>query len=129
MTHPDSDRLVGGDWITRDGDDVRLTLTACRACGAQWFPPRDTCSACASDDVATVSSPHEGTVYASTMVRIGPAAFDPPYPLAYVDIGPVRVLTHLRTKDAVPPGTPVRLAVDRIGDGIRSYVATPEVTR
>lgn len=121
--------LIGDDWLNQDDGEVTLTLTACRACGSHWFPPRDVCSACASSDVVRATSPSHGTVYASTLVRIGPAAFDPPYALSYVDIGPVRVLAHLQSELAVAPGTRVRLSVARIGadesGSLSSYVATP----
>lgn len=56
-----------------------------------------------------------GTTYASTVVQVGPAQFQPPYVLAYVDVDDVRVLAHVPGGTALPQGTPVELKVGRIG--------------
>ncbi|MDQ0381494.1 Zn-ribbon domain-containing OB-fold protein [Amycolatopsis thermophila] len=121
---------VGGEWIRRDGDNVTLTITRCHACDARWFPPRDVCSHCASTDVHDEPTGDRGVVYASTVVRAGPAAYRPPYVLSYVDIDGVRVLAHGGTGEAFAPGTPVRLGIGEIGrtdaGPLMSYVITAE---
>jgi uncharacterized OB-fold protein len=111
---PDA-RVIGGEWINSDGDHATLTITKCHNCGSTWFPPRDVCSSCASPDTETTTTADHGIAYASTVVRIGPAAFRPPYVLAYVDISDVRVLAHVDALEALPPGTPVTLRVGPIG--------------
>jgi hypothetical protein len=131
MTTSDTGHLVGAAWIRRERGRVELTITRCSACDARWFPPRDVCSQCASTDVHVETSLDHGVVYASTVVRAGPAAFRPPYVLSYVDVNGVRVLAHVTTQDLLPPGTPVRLAVGEIGQTgagpLMSYVVTPVV--
>ncbi|MEV6227432.1 OB-fold domain-containing protein [Saccharopolyspora shandongensis] len=107
--------MVGGEWIRRDGDLVALTISRCRSCNSSWFPPREICSTCASDNVEQTVSANHGTAYASTVVRIGPTAFEPPYVLAYVDISGVRVLAHVDADEALVPGARVELRVGKIG--------------
>lgn len=125
-------RLIGAEWIGGQGDEVTLSITQCHSCAGRWFPPRAQCSRCASTDVATTASASTGEVYASTLVRIGPARFRPPYVLSYVDMSGVRVLAHTRSGHPLAPGTPVRLAVDEIGadddSALSSYVVTPIYT-
>ncbi|MEU4173009.1 OB-fold domain-containing protein [Streptomyces sp. NPDC026665] len=72
----------------------------------------------------------EGRVYASSVVRIGPRGFQAPYVLTYVDISGVRLLAHSpATRQALSPGTPVRLTVAPIAQSsneIRtSYAVVP----
>ena len=120
-------RVVGGEWIRREGDRVALAISRCRQCNATWFPPRDMCSTCASLDVEQTVSGHRGVTYASTVVRIGPPGFQAPYVLAYVDIDGARVLAHVDADEALMPGTPVELGIGPIGgdsDGeLTSYLA------
>ncbi|MEV5384495.1 OB-fold domain-containing protein [Streptomyces sp. NPDC052721] len=123
-------RRVGADWTHQDGERTTLTITVCRTCSARWFPPRDTCSTCASTDVGDVTSDTRGTVYASSVVRIAPRGFQAPYVLTYVDISGVRLLAHSPGRDqALAPGTAVRLTVAPIADSVEgavmSYAVTP----
>ncbi|MFJ4465944.1 Zn-ribbon domain-containing OB-fold protein [Streptomyces sp. NPDC089424] len=127
---PPADRRVGAEWTHQDGDRTTLTLTVCDNCAARWFPPRRTCSTCASDDVRDIRSDPEGRVYASSVVRIAPRGFQAPYVLTYVDISGVRLLAHVPGAEEAPaPGTPVRLTVAPIaGTGesvLTSYAVTP----
>ncbi|WP_327686328.1 Zn-ribbon domain-containing OB-fold protein [Streptomyces sp. NBC_00467] len=127
---PPPARHIGADWTHQDGKRTTLTITVCRACSGRWFPPRDSCSACASGDVEDIASDTRGIVYASSVVRIAPRGFQAPYVLAYVDISGVRILVHSPSSDrALAPGTPVELTVTPIadtGDGtVTSYAIIP----
>ncbi|AIJ24724.1 Zn-ribbon domain-containing OB-fold protein [Amycolatopsis methanolica] len=108
-------RMVGGQWIRDNDDRTALKITRCARCDSTWFPPRDVCSSCASTEVEDTLSATQGVAYASTVVRIGPPAFQPPYVLAYVDVSGVRVLAHVDADEALAPGTPVALRVGPIG--------------
>ena len=108
--------LVGGEWIHQDGDHTALMITKCHNCGSTWFPPREICSKCASANVEQTRTGNRGIAYASTVVRIGPAAFQPPYVLAYVDLDGARFLAHVDTDEALAPNTPVELRVGAIGE-------------
>jgi uncharacterized OB-fold protein len=112
---PPTGHVVGAEHYLTDGHRVVLRVTRCRDCDWRWFPARAQCSHCASwavDDEVTSS---RGAVYASTVVRIGPARFGPPYPLAYIDVDGVRLLAHLAAPEAPVPGTPVELRQTTIG--------------
>ncbi|MFG2925662.1 Zn-ribbon domain-containing OB-fold protein [Streptomyces sp. NPDC048305] len=123
-------RQVGAEWTHQDGQRTTLTITTCKSCASRWFPPRDTCSTCASAAVENISSETQGTVYASSVVQIAPRGFQAPYVLAYIDISGVRLLAHCPTADhALAPGTPVELTVGPIAHtsegAVTSYVVTP----
>ncbi|WP_311380819.1 zinc ribbon domain-containing protein [Arthrobacter sp. ISL-28] len=123
--------LVGGEWIHQDGDHTALMITKCHNCGSTWFPPREICSKCASGNVEQTRTGNYGIAYASTVVRIGPAAFQPPYVLAYVDLDGARFLAHVDADEALAPNTPVELRVGAIGEddtgALSSYIVA-EVT-
>jgi len=124
---PATGRMVGGEWLADNGSSVSITTSKCRNCARVWFPPRAVCAGCASADLDAVPAGPDGVVYASTVVRIGPGQFAPPYVLAYLDIAGVRVLAHVPGQQAPQPGTPIRLGIGQIGADnngpIRSYVA------
>ncbi len=126
---PDGARIVGEEQFRTDGTAVALRATRCRGCASVWFPHRAQCSDCASGDVDQFLTSAIGVSYASTIVRVGPKDFPAPYTLAYVDIDGARVLAHVASADAVPPGTRVRLVLARIGadkDGpLLSYAVVP----
>jgi len=125
LTEP-SGHVVGAGTFVTDGVRAALRLTHCRHCGSTWFPARTQCSTCASTDLTDAMSSSTGTAYASTLVHVGPAEFEPPYVLAYVDVDGARVLAHAQTDCALDPGTPVELRPGHIGAGedgpLTSYV-------
>ena len=113
---PPTERAIGAEHYLTDGRRAVLRVTCCRRCDRRWFPARAQCSHCASFDVDDDVTSSRGTAYASTVVRIGPAKFRPPYTLAYVDIDGVRVLAHVAAvPEALTPGTPVELQQAIIG--------------
>lgn len=112
---PPTGRVVGADHYLTDGHRAVLRVTRCRKCGSRWFPARGQCSHCASWDVEDEVTSSKGTAYASTVVRIGPAQFTPPYTLAYIDVDGVRMLAHVAGVEALTPGTPVELQQAAIG--------------
>lgn len=107
--HTSPRRTIGGDLFEVDGERVNLKLSRCNSCSSVWFPARQQCATCASTDLVLVLSGTSGTVYASSVVRIGPAQFGPPYGVAYVDVDGARVLAHTGSAEPLPPGAPVRL--------------------
>jgi uncharacterized OB-fold protein len=121
--------VVGAANFVTDGERAALRLSRCRDCGATWFPARSQCSRCASTEVVDDLSATTGEVYASTVVRIGLAQFEPPYVLAYVDVDGARVLAHVEGEEALAPGTPVELKLGRIGadaeGSLHSYIVVP----
>jgi uncharacterized OB-fold protein len=112
---PPTGRVIGADHYLTDGRRVVLRVSRCRECDRRWFPARAQCSHCASRDVDDEVTSSRGTAYASTVVRIGPARFRPPYTLAYIDVDGVRVLAHADGIAALTPGTPVELQQATIG--------------
>ena len=126
---PPTGGAVGAENFLTDGIRAVLRVTRCHNCAGMWFPPRDQCSTCASRDVTGELTSSSGIAYASSVVRIGPPRFQAPYVLAYVDIDGVRVLAHVDSSEALPPGTPVELRPATIGadeDGpVLSYAVAP----
>jgi uncharacterized OB-fold protein len=99
----------------RDGS---LSTTECRDCGDLQFPPRVVCPACKSDDLAYVSLPHDGTLFAFSAVRgSGPLGMtdDTPFVTSVVDLDGVDVKLSARIDgadyDDLSIGDPVTLEV------------------
>lgn len=79
----------------RDGE---LTTTSCEDCDAVHFPPRIVCPECLSDDLAYVSLPERGELFAFSEVRAGaPLGMeeDIPFTIAIVDLGEVRLSARI----------------------------------
>ncbi|MBB6627563.1 OB-fold domain-containing protein [Nocardioides sp. KIGAM211] len=127
MTSEEGRQLIAADTYTVTNDLVAFHTSRCLACDESWFPSRERCAACGSRDVEAQELPGEGVVYACTFVRAGQPRFLPPYALAYVDVGPIRLLTHCRSEAALAPGTRVHFVQDQVGatdsDVLVSYVA------
>jgi uncharacterized OB-fold protein len=75
--------------------------------------------------------PNRGTLYSFTVLHVGPAHWDKPITLGYVDLANgVRVFSHLKGKLAM--GQEVALSIGVVGhlpDGqeISNFVFSPEV--
>jgi uncharacterized OB-fold protein len=74
----------------------QLMGTTCVQCAAVAFPPAGVCPVCRSREFADTALPTAGTLYAFSIVRIGPKGRPTPYGVGYVDIpGAVRLFVHL----------------------------------
>ncbi|CAN5420915.1 hypothetical protein BH10ACT9_BH10ACT9_45630 [soil metagenome] len=128
FTAPDHN-AIGADLFVTDGTEARLRISRCTACAESWFPALSQCASCASHEVTHTVSSTTGTVYASSVVRIGPTGFSAPYGLAYVDIDGIRLLAHTQSRQALAPGTAVQLRYAPIthhnDDPVMSYAAVP----
>jgi uncharacterized OB-fold protein len=97
----------------------RLSTTRCAVCGREAWPPRGFCPDCASDRLAWIDLPAEGTVHAFTVQDTGlPAGFEGPRVFAVVKLGGHRIFTVLTGADpsSVRVGQRVRLAPIRVAD-------------
>jgi len=120
-TLPDPRPAVAPD----DTGVTRLHGARCTSCGHPLLvhPPR--CARCLGPLAPARFGP-AGTVWSSTVVRIGVPGRTPPYTLAYVDLvdGP-RILAHVAGHtERVAVGTAVRLVPSsREGDLVVEVVA------
>ncbi len=60
--------LVDGVFKIVDGRPV-LLISRCGACNERFFPPRERCAACSSDDLQTEEASQDGELYTWTVVR------------------------------------------------------------
>jgi len=130
--------VIGGQWLNADEHGhVKLRASEDARTRSRWFPPLESIGT--ETDLPKVEIGPRGVAYASTVVRVGAARFEPPYVLTYVDVDGVRVLAHSPGQVPLAPGTPVELVLARVGvnavtDGgktgeppaeLWSYTATP----
>ena len=108
-------------------EEFALTGSKCPVCGFTAFPRQEWCEQCSHGpgldayDVAAA-----GTIYAFTEVHVAPARFNPPYPLAFVDLDDgLRILAQgLTPAEELRTGQRVRLVPGQIGttpDGKAMY--------
>lgn len=71
--------LIGFD---ADGG-AYLIASRCKKCGHVYFPARDFCTECYSDDMERIAL-REGELHVYTVVYIGVKGFETPYILAWV---------------------------------------------
>ena len=77
--------------------EAQLVGGRCSACGQTWYPQGEICQGClARNAIVPLPLSRTGTLYSYSVLHYGPAAFDPPYAIAYVDLPEgVRVFGHL----------------------------------
>jgi len=93
----------------------RLEGAACRACGQLFFPPREVCSRCRSEDLAPRTFSGRGTVYSHTVLHRGPESFDGgvPYAVGLVDLEEGPRVTAMIT-DVDPDRIEIGMAVEMV---------------
>lgn len=100
------------------GGGGRLIGSRCPSCGAHFFPAREVCSGCLTEDLERVPLARQGTLYTYTVVRQSTPEFPVPYLLGYVDLPDgVRVLGRLSGlgEDEARIGMALRLVTHSVG--------------
>jgi uncharacterized OB-fold protein len=102
-----------------DGQSILLGAR-CRACDGCVFPFSHVCPVCMSEDMRTEQLPRTGTLYSFTALHVGPADWEKPFTVGYVDLSNgTRVFSHLKSERPFEIGDAVELAAD----DVRSAVA------
>ncbi len=129
--------LVDGMFKIVDGRPV-LLISRCGACNERFFPPRERCAACSTDDIQTEEASQDGELYTWTVVRElgGQREGFIPYVVGQIDLaGGPRVTGVVSCElDAPTIGMPVRLCLvpqghDDDGNELVGYGFEPADTR
>jgi len=106
--------------------------TACKDCGARFFPPRADCAKCFSKNMDWFEMPKKGRLESFTTAYYAPVGFegDPPYTMGVVDFGDGMKLFARMAKDIKPEEIKVGMEVSvralKYDDGQLSFeVAKP----
>lgn len=108
-----------GELDVRADGTGNLIGSRCRSCGAHFFPIREACAGCLSQDLEDVKFSTEGTLYTYTVVRQSTPAFEVPYALGYVDFPEgVRIMGQIAgiDFDEIAIGMPMTLALEPFGE-------------
>lgn len=108
-----------GELEVRPDGSGNLLGSRCRSCGAHFFPVREACSGCLSDDLETIGFSTEGTLYTYSVVRQSTPAFEVPYALGYVDFPEgVRIMGQISgcEFDEIRIGMPMVLSLEPFGE-------------
>ena len=71
--------------LTGDAEG-HLIGSRCGSCGAHYFPTREVCARCLSENMESVALSGRGVLYTFTVIRQSTPAFEVPYILGYVDL-------------------------------------------
>jgi len=107
-----------GELEVRPDGSGNLLGSRCRSCDAHFFPVREACAGCLSDDLETVRFSTEGTLYTYSVVRQSIPAFEVPYALGYVDFSEgVRIMGQISgcELDEIRIGMPMVLSLEPFG--------------
>ncbi len=107
-----------GELEVRPDGSGNLLGSRCRACGAHFFPVREACSGCLSQDLEGVKFSPEGTLYTYSVVRQSTPSFDVPYVLGYVDLPEgVRIMGQIGGCDIddITIGMPMVMVLEPFG--------------
>ena len=108
-------------------DEGRVCGTACRKCGAVFFPPRADCCHCVSSDMKWFEISGTGKLVGFSKLTFAPLGFeaDVPYCIALLDYGSYKIFG--RIADTVDPadlavGMPMKTVPNTLPNGQRNYV-------
>ena len=108
-----------GELEVRPDGSGNLVGSRCRGCGAHFFPVREACSGCLSEDLETIGFSTEGILYTYSVVRQSTPAFEVPYALGYVDFPEgVRIMGQISgcELDEIRIGMPMTLSLEPFGE-------------
>lgn len=118
--------VYGEEWMVHENDEVRLLISKCKGCGSQWFPMKDICPNCFSQELDVKQLEGEGEVYSFTTLTVTSKRFEAPLDIAYVDFpNDVRVCGQISGED-IQIGKKVKLVFGKIaqeknGTDVYSY--------
>jgi uncharacterized protein len=104
-----------------------LRGTACKSCGAKFFPPRSDCDKCLGNDMDWFPIIGEGTLITYTKAMYAPAGFenDVPYVLGVAEFSDgIKVFGRLDkslSDDAIKAGMKVKVRIISMDDDRLSY--------
>jgi benzoylsuccinyl-CoA thiolase BbsA subunit len=104
----------------------RATLIGgrCADCGTETFPRVPVCASCMSENIRPQPMPHEGTLYAFSVVHAAAKKWRKPMRIGYVDLkNGARVFTHLEGAD-LAIGDDVEVDVGTVGDDEEGPIAS-----
>lgn len=117
--------VYGEEWFVYDNEEVKLLVSDCRSCGSQWFPKKDICPKCFSQEFDVNELEGEGELYSFTTLTVTSKRFEAPLSIAYVDFpGDVRVCGQIEGDDEIQIGKKVKLIYGKIAqerDGTEVY--------
>ncbi len=114
-----SESFRPGELEVRPDGTGNLLGSRCRSCGAHFFPVREACAGCLSQDLKTVKFSTKGTLYTYSVVRQSTPAFEVPYALGYVDFPEgVRIMGQIAGVDfdEITIGMPMMLSLEPFGE-------------
>jgi len=117
---PQAAPLVEGIFRIEVGEQPVLLTSRCNACDARFFPPRERCNACSSEDLRVEDASQQGELYTWTTIRElgGYREGFTPYTVGQVDLSDGLRVTGIlkREPDALRIGMPMRLCLVSHGD-------------
>lgn len=90
-----------------------LRLQRCRPCDAHYFPPRQLCPRCLSDDVTWETVSGRGTLHTYVINHRAAPGFEAPYAIAVVQLeeGP-RMMSNIVGVDQTPEALVLDMALE-----------------
>jgi uncharacterized protein len=119
-----------------DGKEPHLIGTKCTQCGAAFFPPRQICTHCLTDEgIVKAKLGNKGKLYAYTVINVASREFNPPYAFGFVMIEPENIriptlISGVQDPTALPSGTAMEMVIeklrtDKTGNDIMTFKFRP----
>lgn len=103
---------------SQEGDPIRLLGVQCKSCGKVFFPKREICPNCFTDNtMVDYALSTEGKIYSYTVVHYPtPLGIEVPYAFGFVDLpqDDVRVLSLFTEWESLKIDMDVRLTVEKL---------------
>jgi uncharacterized OB-fold protein len=119
LPQPDVDTAFFWDATARR----ELHILRCEECETYIHPPKPTCRACGSTNLAPATVSGNGTVYSFTITHQPVPGFEPPFNVVLVELDEQRGLRLVSNLTGVAPeavriGMPVEVVFEPFADGV-----------
>ena len=92
-----SQKYYNDQWFRESDQGVSLVGGRCKSCGISFFPPRNVCIRCLSEDVERFELGRKGNLFTYTKVYIPSKNFNPPYAIGYIDLPEgIRIFSQIK---------------------------------
>lgn len=119
---------VSGKWV--------LVGCKCKLCGKIFFPQREVCLNCFSQDLERVNLSCKGKLYSFTIVHMPSEHFEAPYAIGWIQLPEgIRMFSQIRSwqERALKIGMDMELAIEKLWDEddkeVIGYIFRPSIVR
>jgi len=112
-----SQKYYNDKWFGESDQGISLVGIKCKSCGISFFPPRNVCIRCLSEEIERFELNRKGKLFTYTKVYIPSKNFKRPYAIGYIDLPEgIRIFSQIKDweKHDLKIGMEMELVIDTL---------------